>query len=134
MFNLFGFKKFVEGPQIDYLSALGDEGGIEWSDIVKVLENEPWVSSHFELGNFGIKYKLSPWEIVKNTLTPKGADIRLKPQARSRSYLSGNMLNKSGHSDDNRYHLNRDELIKFLTTGWTPAVQPNMDSDSLLPS
>lgn len=131
MFNLSGFKLFLEESETseptkqDYFSSLGDEGGIGWSDLVKVLESEPWVSSHFGVGSPEKEtlYKLSPWEIVKGSLSPNGADIRLKPQRNSRSYLQGNMLNKSNYQDKNRYHLNREELIKFLTTGWTPAMQ-----------
>ena len=108
----------------DYFSALGDEEGIEWDDLVKVFEAEPWISSHFGIGDkAGVMYKLSPWEIVKGSLTPNGAVIRLKPQANTRSYLAGNKLNKSGYVDKTKYHLNRKELLDFLTAGWTPAVQ-----------
>lgn len=145
--SLFGFKKFVfeemdpsseksrelamgdkpgDKPEtMDYFGALGDEENIEWHDLVSVLESEPWVAAHFGLGkpNKEIMYKLSPWEIVKGTLTQNGADIRLKPQKGNRSYLQGNKLNKSKYEDNKRYHLNRKELIKFLTTGWSPAVQ-----------
>jgi hypothetical protein len=109
----------------DYIGALGDEEGIEWKDLTTIFEDEPWVSSHFGLGrpNKEVLYKLSAWEIVKGSLTPSGADIRLKPQKGNRSYLHGNRLNKSKYEDKKRYHLDRQELIKFLTTGWTPAVQ-----------
>lgn len=144
--TLRGFKKFIEdmdpnpdksrdlaqgkeeedtpGTE-DYFGALGDEQGIEWSDLVKIFEDEPWVSSHFGLGkpNKEVLYKLSAWEIVPGSLTPAGADIRLKQQKGNRSYLQGNRLNKSKYEDKNRYHLNRSELVKFLTTGWTPAAQ-----------
>jgi len=130
MSNLSGFKQFVikeeEGPEpenkIDYFSALGDEEGIEWSDLVKAYESDPQISAHFGLGQN--IYKLSPWEIVKGSLTPNGADIRLKPQRGNRSYLKGNRLNKSNYEDNRRYHLNRKELLNFLTKGWTPIVQP----------
>jgi hypothetical protein len=108
----------------DYFSALGDEQGIEWDDLKKVFEGEPWISSHFGIGgDKAILYKMSPWEIVKGTLTPNGAVIRLKPQSKVRSYLSGNKLNKSDYVDKHKYHLNRKELMDFLTAGWTPAVQ-----------
>lgn len=109
----------------DYFGALGDEQGMEWSDLATIFEDEPWVSSHFGLGkpNKEVLYKLSAWEIVKGSLTPSGADIRLKPQKGNRSYLQGNKLNKSKYEDKKRYHLGRQELIKFLTTGWTPAAQ-----------
>lgn len=108
----------------DYFSGLSDEQNIEWGDLTKALTNEPWVSSHFGLGkpNNQILYKLAAWEIVKGSLTPEGADIRLKAQKGNRSYLHGNRLNKSKYEDDKRYHLNREELIRFLTTGWTPQI------------
>jgi len=145
--TLHGFRKFVEemdpnpeksrstamgqGDQDkavgkeDYFGALGDEQGIEWKDLATIFEDEPWVSSHFGIGspNKEVLYKLSAWEIVKGSLTPSGADIRLKPQKGNRSYLQGNKLNKSKYEDKRRYHLGRQELIKFLTTGWTPAAQ-----------
>jgi hypothetical protein len=133
--KLNGFKKFMEdmdpspqknqdaatGKTQDYFAQLGDEEGIQWDDLVKTLEGEPWISSHFNLG--GLKHKLSAWEIVKGTMTPNGADIQLKPQIGDRTYLKGNRLDKSTYQDNNRYHLDRQQLIQFLTTGWTPAVQ-----------
>lgn len=108
----------------DYFSALGDEFGIEWKNVAKMISAQPWVSSHFSLGKPGkeILYKLSAWEVVPGTLTPDGADIRLKPQKNDRSYLKGNKLNK-GMPDEQRYHLDRKNLIQFLTTGWSPALQ-----------
>lgn len=153
MNNLFSFKRFMEdmdptaeksrtsamgqGDQDnnteDYFGALGDEEGMEWSDLTQVLESEPWVSAHFGIGagNAQILHKLSAWQIVKGSLTPNGADIRLKPQKGDRSYLKGNRLNKSKYEDNKRYHLGRQELIKFLTTGWTPAVQAAQGSDPM---
>jgi hypothetical protein len=146
MSKLSGFKQFIEdmdpsqekerdasmnknaskdSEYQDYFSALGDEEGITWKNIVSIFEKEPWVSSHFGMGTEDKEtlYKLSPWEIVKGSLTPNGADIRLKPQRDGRSYLPGNRLNKSKYQDNKRYHLDRKELLKFLTTGWTPAAQ-----------
>lgn len=125
-----GFKDFLEQeeneakPKADYFASLGDEEGIDWNNLVKVFEDEPWISAHFGAGKPGkeILYKLSPWEIVKGSLTPQGADIRLKPQKNNRSYLKGNRLNKSKYVDNKRYHLNRKELLNFLTTGWTPGT------------
>lgn len=113
-----------EGKE-DYFAALGDEQGIPWDDLAKVFTGEPWISAHFGLGSPDkeMLYKLSPWEIVRGTLTPSGADIRLKPTRGTRSYLKGNKLYKGDYQDNKRYHLSRPELIKFLTTGWTPAVQ-----------
>jgi hypothetical protein len=146
MSKLSGFKQFIEdmdpsqekerdasmnkntskdSKYQDYFSALGDEEGITWKNIVSIFEKEPWVSAHFGIGTEDKEtlYKLSPWEIVKGSLTPNGADIRLKPQRDGRSYLPGNKLNKSNYKDNKRYHLDRKELLKFLTTGWTPAAQ-----------
>lgn len=136
MKNIINFKSFFEeGTNADFFSAFIDEEGVEWEDLVKALESEPWITSHFKLGKPGILYKLSPWEIVKGTLTPHGADIRLKQQKGNRSYLPGNRANNSDYKDKKRYHLNRDELVKFLTTGWTPAVQPDSSGDgALMPS
>ena len=113
-----------EGKE-DYAAALGDEQGMPWDDIVKVFEGEPWVSSHFGLGSpeKEILYKLSPWEIVKGSLSPTGADIRMKPRRNARTYLKGNRLNKSDYVDTKRYTIGRKELLDFLTAGWTPAVQ-----------
>lgn len=126
-----GFKDFFEeedrpNPKADFFASLGDEESIDWNNITKIFTSEPWISAHFGLGgpDKEILYKLSPWEIVKGTLTPQGADIRLKPQKGNRSYLSGNKLNKSDYVDNRRYHLNRKELLKFLTSGWTPAISP----------
>lgn len=117
-------KSGTEGKQ-DYFSSLGEEEGLTWDQIVKSFQSEPWVSSHFSLGSPDkeMLYKLSSWEIVKGSMTPEGADIRLKPQKNGRSYLKGNKLNKSKYNDTKRYHLDRKDLVNFLTTGWTPAVQ-----------
>lgn len=142
--TLYGFRKFLEdmnptpeksrniamgnsgedSGKMDYFSGLQDEQGIEWSDLAKTLEGEPWVSSHFGLGSPDKEtmYKQSAWEIVKGSLTPNGAEIRLKPQKGNRSYLQGNRLNKSNYKDTKKYRIGRQELIKFLTAGWSPAV------------
>lgn len=139
--TLSGFRKFVEemdpspdksrdsangdekggsSKKQDYFSVLGDEFGMDWKTISKIMQDEPWVSTHFDLGN--LLHKLSAWEIVPGTMSPQGADIRLKkPQRGDRTYLKGNRLNKSDYEDDKRYHLNRKELQDFLTQGWTPA-------------
>ena len=105
----------------DYFDATGDELGIEWEDLSKALESEPWVSASFDLGGLG--HKLSAWEIVKGSLTKDGADIRLKPQNHDRSYTDhGHRLNKSKYKDNKTYHLSRKELQQFLTSGWQPAL------------
>lgn len=114
---LLSFKQFLENSP-DYIqNGLGDELGMTWDQIVKVMEKEPWVASGISLGNRS--YKLGAWEIVPGSLTPYGADIRLKNK--TRSYLSDKKLDKSD-IDNSVYHLNREELIKFLTQGWQPAV------------
>lgn len=117
MMYLLQFKQFLEnGP--DYLqNGMGDELGMSWDDIVKVLEKEPWVAAGLSFGNKS--YKLGSWEIVPGTLSQNGADIRLKNK--SRSYLSDKKLDKSD-IDTTEYHLTREELEKFLTQGWTPAI------------
>lgn len=123
------FRKFIiaeemdpqPGPskKADYFDGLGDEMGMTWGEIVKTLEGSPQVAAHFALGTPGqeVLYKRSAWKIVPGTLTHNGADIVLVPQERDRSYLGGNRLNKSA-PDRRRYHLNREQLAKFLTTGW----------------
>lgn len=135
-----GFKSFFEdmdpspekeregasgGDNQDYLDALADEGGMEWSDLVKALEDDPWIQTHFPLGSPGqeILYKLRPWKIVKGSMNKHGADIMLKPMRGGRSYLQGNRLNKSGYEDQRRYHVSREELANMLSGGWGPAVQ-----------
>ena len=140
--NLTGFKRFVfedmdpsiekksdsasapsDQDKMDFLGGLGEEMGMEWKDIVLALEGEPWVATHFGLGE--TLYKRSPWKIKKGTLTKNGAAIIVIPQAKSRSYLSAGgttMLNK-GMPDLKQYWLDRQGLIDFLTKGWTPAIQ-----------
>jgi len=110
----FTFKQFLE--EMDPTPEKTRSGGDEDSN-----EGEPWVSTHFDLGEK--KYKRSAWKIVPGTLSKHGADIQLVPQKGDRSYLAGNMLNRSKHPDRMRYHLDRKDLTQFLTTGWTPAVQ-----------
>lgn len=126
-------KSVKDDSKMDYFGSLQDEQGIEWKDLATIFEDEPWVSSHFGLGvpNKEVMYKLSAWEIVKGSLTPNGADIRLKHQKGNRSYLQGNKLNKSKYQDNNRYHLGRQELVKFLTTGWTPSIQSAGGADPM---
>lgn len=140
--NLSGFKRFVEdmNPSIekkmggagaptdpgkmDYLGGLGDEMGMEWNDIVSSLEGEPWISTHFALGE--TLYKRSAWKIMPGTLTKNGAAITLVPQAGDRSYKGtedGTTLNKASSPDKKQYWLDRQGLIDFLTKGWTPAIQ-----------
>jgi hypothetical protein len=114
-----------EDEKEDYFSALGDELGIDSKELSKIITTEPWVSAHFSMGkpNKELLYKLAAWEIVPGTFSGDGADIRLKHQKHTHSYLHGSRLNKSRYHDDKRYHLGRKELEDFLTTGWTPAIQ-----------
>lgn len=112
----------MKNDKADYFDGLEDELGMDWKDIVTSLQGDPWVSSHFSLGGDGVKYKLASWEVVPGTMSKEGgADIRLK--SAPKSYLKGNILNK-GSLDEKRYHLSREQLIQFLTSGWTPAQQP----------
>lgn len=123
----------------DYFSALENEQGLTWDEIVNVFSKEPWVSA-----NFGIKldkngtlfHKLSAWEIVKGTLTPHGAYIRLKPGKNDRTYLKGDAgLRRYNGKDTQKYYLNRAELEKFLTSGWVPAIQqPQAAMPGMMPS
>lgn len=108
------------GKKADFFDGAEEELGIDWSDLSKILEGEPWVSAHFPLGSQ--RHKLAAWEIVPGSLNKNGASIRLKSNTKDRSYLPGNYLNKSS-PDTKVYHLNRKQLIDFLTTGWSPAVQ-----------
>jgi len=119
--NREGSKEDKSSDKEDYFDALSDEQGLSWHDIINVFEGEPWVSTHFGLGEK--IYKASAWKIVPGTLSKHGADIMLVPRKGDRSYLAGNMLNKSKKPDKTRYHLDRDQLTDFLTKGWTPAVQ-----------
>lgn len=43
----------------DYFSALGDEFGIEWKDVVKMILAQPWVSSHFSWESLTRRYYIS---------------------------------------------------------------------------
>jgi hypothetical protein len=140
--SLFSFKQFLmeemdptpeknrdgasdQPAKRDYFKAVGEEFGLEWPDLVKAFENERWISSGFSLGDKDkeIMYKQSPWQIVKGSLTPNGADIQLKPHRRSVAFLSNGSVMKGKYQDTKRYHLNRKQLIDFLTKGWEPAVQ-----------
>lgn len=142
-YTLNGFRQFVEemdpspeknrdmamgkesgsSQKQDYLGQLEDEQGISWPEIVSTLTKEPWIATHFGLGDpqHEMLYKASPWKIV--SLTQDGAIIQLMPQRGTRSYLKNNSVNKSGYVDKNKYFLKRDQLIDFLTKGWSPAVQ-----------
>lgn len=144
--NFFGFKKFVEEMDAsiekrieddpntsnptgnDYIDTLEDEFGIKWKTLSSVLSSEPWVNTHFMLGqpNKEIAYKISSWEIDPDSLTTKGAYIRLKPAKGMRSYLQNGNLNRA-MPDKNKYYLTRDDLVKFLTTAWVPS-QPAPDA------
>lgn len=117
---LSNFKQFFEENNPDYFqTGLGTELGMEWEDIVKVLEKEPWITSNLPLGNSF--YKMGVWEIIPGTLTPYGANIKMKKN--NKSYLKDKILDKSS-GDEEVYHLNRDQLIAFLTQGWQPS-QPS---------
>jgi len=112
----------------DYFDTLEDEFGINWKSLKKVFSSEPWISSHFLLGkpNKEVAYKISAWEVDPETITEKGALIRMKPvSGGDRTYLKGGILTKT--QDDNYYYLSKDELVKFLTTGWTPPAAPAGD-------
>jgi len=117
----------------DYLDALQGEEGITWKDLATILQTEPWVTSHFDINDQ--LHKLSSWEIVKGSLTQHGADIRLKPGKHDKSYKKGKKsIEQAKYPDTTRYHLNRKQLIKFLTSGWMPAVQQSQSgSPGIMP-
>jgi hypothetical protein len=111
---LSNFKNFFEENKPDYLqTGLGTELEMDWDDIVKALEKETWFTANMPLG--GLNYKLGKWKIVKGTLSPEGCNIVAKDN--KRSYVDGR-LNKSKEQDGEIYHLNRQQLIDFLTQGW----------------
>jgi hypothetical protein len=111
---LSNFKNFFEENKPDYLqTGLGTELEMDWDDIVDVLEKETWFTANMPLG--GLNYKLGKWKIVKGTLSPEGCNIVAKDN--KRSYVDGR-LNKSKEQDGEIYHLNRQQLIDFLTQGW----------------
>lgn len=109
----------------DYFDTLEDEFGINWKSLKKLFSSEPWISSHFMLGkpNKELAYKISAWEIDPDSISEKGALIRMKPvKGGDRTFLKGGILNKT--KDKDYYYLSKDELVKFLTSGWTPAAAP----------
>lgn len=138
---LFGFRRFVEEMDAsaekradsgevpdepvgnDYIDALEDEFGISWSDLSNILQTEPYVSSHFMLGSPDkeMTYKISAWEVVPGTLTPKGAYIRIKPSKGMRYFTKDGSLGRFA-PDQDQYYVTRDELVKFLTTAWVPSA------------
>lgn len=107
----------------DYIDTLEDEFGIRWKDLSKILQSEPYVSSHFMLGkpDSEMTYKMSAWEIVPGTLTPKGAYIRIKPSRGMRYFSKDGKLGRFA-PDADQYYVTRDELVKFLTTAWVPSA------------
>lgn len=123
MCKLFDFKLFIEEYQ-DYFDALEDEQGISWDNLVKSLELQPFISAHFKLNN--VSHKLSAWQILN--MNKNGALIKLKSLGSTpdRSYV-GKAVNKSP-MDQKTYFLRREDLIKFLTSGWNPALQSNLPS------
>lgn len=130
-----GFRRFIEemdetpskkmGSDSDdadssggsYMKTLEDEFGIKWTSLKNILSSEPWIASHFTMGNN--THKISAWEIDPDSITDKGAYIRIKPTKGSRDYLKDGSLDK-GALDTNRYYVTRKELEKMLTTAWVP--------------
>lgn len=108
--------KSEDDKPMDFFAALSDEAGIEWPDLKKIMQSEPWIASHFSLGSPEISYKTSAWEIVPGSMTPDGAFIRLKnvPNAGTRSYLKGRRLNKSNYFDDQKYYIKRKDLMRLF--------------------
>ena len=130
-----GFRRFVEEmdetpskkagsepdeakpPSGSYMKSLEDEFGIKWKNLKDILSSEPWISSHFIMGDQA--HKLSAWEVDPDSISEKGAYIRLKPTKGMRDYLKDGSLNK-GMPDTERYYVTRKQLEKMLTTAWVP--------------
>lgn len=109
---LLSFKKFLNE---DYFHGLEDELNINWEDIVKVYENEPWVLTNINLGKE--IFKAGDFQIVPGTLTKDGADVIIK--SKTRSYLPGKRV-ANDTLNKKVYRLNREQLLKMLTRGWMP--------------
>lgn len=107
---LLSFKKFYKE---DYFKGLEDELDINWEDIVKIYEDEPWMLSQISLGKD--LFKTGSLNIVPGTLNKDGADVILKSR---RSYFGGKKV--SNTLPDKVYHLNRQQLLNLLTRGWIP--------------
>ena len=129
--SLSGFRKFLEdtdssekGKKQDYWDSLEDEEGISFPMLKKSFTVEPWVSSHFALGPNGKEtwHKLQPWKIVKGSMSPAGADIRMVNTGTEKTYLQGNRPDK-GPKIRKRYFMKRPDLQNFQTGGWQPAIQ-----------
>lgn len=126
--SLCGFRKFLEdaesekGRKQDYWDSLEDEEGISFPNLKKSFTVEPWVSSHFALGPEGKEtwYKLQPWKIVRGSMSPAGADIKMVGDGKT--YLQGNRPDK-GPKVRKRYFIKRPDLQNFQTGGWQPAIQ-----------
>lgn len=139
-----GFRRFVEEmdetpaknagsepdgdkPKDNYMKALEDEFGIKWKSLKDVLSSEPWISSHFIMGDQA--HKLSAWEIDPESISEKGAYIRIKPTKGMKDYLKDGSLNKS-MPDTSKYYVSRKQLEKLLTTAWVPQ-QPAGDMGAM---
>ena len=127
--NIINFKTFflneeeAEKSKVDYFTTLEDELGIDSGTLQNIFQNDVFVNTHFEIGNPQVMYKLQSWEIVPNSLNDKGCLITLKKGTTDKSYLPSGKPNKNP-LDGKKYYLSREDLLKFLTTAWTPAAPP----------
>lgn len=122
------FKSYFlsEESKVDYLTTLEDELGISAGDLKKIFQKDVFVNTHFAFGNPDIMYKLQSWEIVPGSLNDKGCLVRVKKGITDRSYLPSGKNNQA-KLDTKEYYLNRDDLLKFITTPWSPPQQPSPD-------
>lgn len=127
--NIFSFKKFLneEENKVDYFTTLADEFGVSQETLRDLFQNDVFVNSHFSYGDPKILYKMQSWEIVPGSLNEKGCLIRLKKGITDKSYLPNGKDNKS-NLNTKEYYIGRDDLLKFLTTAWTPAPAPTDQS------
>jgi hypothetical protein len=120
------FKSFLEEKEkADYFSVLDNELGIDPEIRKKIMQSEPVINTNLQIGNF--KYKLADWEVVSSD--DQGATIKLRNSGiNSRTYNKDNSR-YNGKNDGKMYRLNKEEFIKFLTSGWTPALQQAAGGD-----
>jgi hypothetical protein len=127
--NIINFKTFflneeeAEKSKVDYFTTLQDELGISSETLSKIFQNDVFVNTHFQIGNPELLYKLQSWEIVPDSLNDGGCSITLKKGVTDKIYSPNGKLDKNP-LDGKKYFLTRENLLKFLTTAWTPAAPP----------
>lgn len=126
--NIFSFKTYLfkEEEKVDYFTTLEDELGVDQGTIKDIFQKDVFINSHFSFGDPKIMYKMQSWEIVPGSLNDKGCLVRLKKGITDKSYLPSGKKNKAA-LDTKEYYLDREELLKFLTTAWSPPQQASTD-------